>query len=252
MHIPVIISNIQNKTGVRTMAFAETAPIGASVIDYMERNAAHHQQHSTLDDDCDALFSESIIPYSGKSCNILLRGPSAASERDSLVMNMAHSIASRHLEQEESIRSHDEAPSVAILKPLLSTVNNNNNNNNINDEELFPLSCQLVETSPPLDFYSRLRALQQETTTQKTSSCWNMQALRRIQVHRVTSIAQVLEFLLSIQTSDKCHCTGGILIQDLDVLIRGSNQNHHHGDCLTTAQLMTMTQICKCCIVSLC
>jgi hypothetical protein len=229
------------------MDFAETAPIGASVIDYMERNAVHHQEHSAVDDDCDALFSESIIPYSDKACNILLRGPSVASERGSLVMNMAHSIASRHREQEERIRSH-EASSVAILKPLLST-HNNNNNDNINDEELFPLSCQLVESSPPLDFYGRLRALQQETTTKNTSSCWNMQALRRIQVHRVTSIAQVLEFLLSIHTNDKCSCTGGILIQDLDVLIRGSNQNHHHCD-LTTAQLMTMTQICKCSIVS--
>lgn len=234
------------------MAFADTAPIGASVIDYMERKENANKEPSAAalandEHDDETLSCQSIIPYSEKSCNILLRGPrsSASFEQGSLVMNMAHSIACRY-QQEESIHHSSEeetSPCVAILKPALF----HNNNNNNKEEEIFPLSCQLVESSPPpLDFYSRLRALQQEpNVTRKKSSCWNMPALRRIQVHRVMSMAHVLEFLLSIPTSNTC--TRGIFVQDLDILVRGNHNNTHGGD-WTTAQLMTMTQICKYCM----
>lgn len=230
-----------------------TSTIGASVIDYIQRNKGNSKvsnevteeqkmtatavnQHG-LQEHSSVQTPPSIIPCVD-SCNILLRGP-PKSGRNSLVMNMAHSIASRQQQQQQQC-SHCIGAScicvaVAILKPLCQENNDNQS------QEMFPLSCDLVESSP-IDFYGQLRALQ-ETTFHNNTPSWNKTALRRIQVHRMTSVRDIMEFLLSVQGNNN-NIRGAIIIQDLHVFVRGSNCSFRTGD-LTTEQLMTMTQIRK-------
>ena len=103
------------------------------MIDYIERkdatNSNIRQPHKTttsIPTTTVCVFHPLFLGMT-TSGNILLRGSTtsaSSSEQGSLVMNMAHSIASCYNKQDESIPS--EAPCVAIFKPLLPSHNNNN------------------------------------------------------------------------------------------------------------------------------
>ena len=216
------------------------APIGASVIDYIQRNNNHdHEAPTATDNGPPAGLEEittqtipSLIP-THKSSNMILCGP-CKSGRSSMVMNMAHSLAASHGDHCRSGHCGSAScccPDVVILTPLLE-----------GKHERFPLSCHVVEESLPLDFYGQLRALQQSNHAEepnKTTS-WNKAALRRIQVHRMSSICNVMEYLLSFQGRNE-NPMSAIIVEDLDIFVRGDASC---GD-LTTEQLMLMTQTRK-------
>jgi hypothetical protein len=227
------------------------APIGASVIDYIERNNAS----SSVDDNRPALETTDVSPQAAesaslpsappsliacnKSCNVLLKGV-PQSGLSSIAMNMAHSIASSSTQYCQGACGAGSTSSctcvaVSILTPLSTNPT----------RESFPMSCHLVESSPPLDFYGQLRALQQQQendASNNNNNTWNKAALRRIQVHRMATIRDVMEYLLNIQSN---YPMGGIILQDLDVFVKGNSATSNANEELSTEQLMTMTQICK-------
>lgn len=244
-----------------TMASTETVPIGASVIEYIHRNDRQAPAEPLLEgvqvddggsstlqqqQECNSV-PPSLIPCNGNS-NILLKGP-RRSGTSSIAMNMAHSIASSCCLQSQTACPRGTCAStctcvaVSILTPLIVHNNhqNNNHNNTVQDEH-FPLPCNVVQDES-LDFYGQLRALQ-STNNDKTPT-WNKAALKRIQVHRMASIRNVMEFLLSLSSNNKSSPVGSIVLQDLDVFVRGNNNANGTGEELSTEQLMTMTQICK-------
>ena len=209
------------------------ALIGTSVIDYIQCDTVD-EQHAVVSKDrssSEGLQPPSVIPCH-ESSNILLRGP-RQSGRTSLAMNMAHSIASRSMACRGDCGSASCAcVAVAILTPLN------------NDREMFPLGCDLVQSSPQ-DFHGQLRALQQQqpSGSKTNATTWNKRALRRIQVHRMATIREVMEYLLSIQgKTTNQQPLGGIIVEDLDCFARGGNSSGE----LSTQHLMTMTQLRKC------
>jgi len=223
--------------------------IGASVIDYIQRNsnsaaADTDRPQASEADPPSNVHPRCLIPCN-ESSNILLRGP-RQSGRSSLAMNMAHSIAASNKCRGDCGSASCACVAVTILTPLQN-----------NNEDRFPLLCNLVESSPQ-DFYGQLRALQSNPYNKPPTSSWNKTALRRIQVHRMASIRDVLDFLLSVQGKSSCPM-GGIIVEDLDCFVRGNNNSTSE---LSTEQLMTMTQISKysyfvlcgvvCCIVFSC
>jgi hypothetical protein len=97
--------------------------------------------------------------------------------------------------------------------------------------------------STPQHFHGQLRALDETTK----SPGWNMPALWRVQVYRMTSVRDVMEYLLSVQGKPRSQQPlGGIVVEDVDCFARGivNNGEQTSGE-MTTEQLMTMTQIRK-------
>jgi lipase chaperone LimK len=111
-----------------------------------------------------------------------------------------------------------------------------------NAQERFPLRCDHVE-SIPQDYYGQLCALNETTK----SPSWNNPALRRVQVYRMASVRDVVEYLLSVQGKPpNQQPLGGIVVDDVDCFARGIvNSGEQTSGEITTEQLMTMTHIRK-------
>lgn len=221
---PDIVSNLKNPT---IMSFS--APIGASVVNYIHANSSEREVASEdrLPLEGSGLQPPSLLPCSS---NIILRGP-RQSGRTSLAMNMAHSIASKDNIpcRRDCGGTSCRCVAVAVLIPS-------------NAEERFPLCCDYVE-SMPQDLYCQLRALDESTQSPR----WNKPALRRVQVHHMASVRDVMAYLLSVQgTPPSQRPVGGIVVEDVDCFAMGiANSGEPTSSELTTEQLMTLTQICK-------
>jgi hypothetical protein len=97
--------------------------------------------------------------------------------------------------------------------------------------------------STPQHFEEQLRALDETTK----SPSWNKPALRRVQVYRMASVQDVMEYLLSVQGKPpNQQPRGGIVVEDVDCFARGiGNSGEQTSSEITTEQLMTMTHIRK-------
>lgn len=206
-----------------------STPIGASVVNYIHGNSSEEKVAS---EDRPHVEGTSLQPPSLLPCssNTMLRGP-RQSGRTSLVMNMAHSIASK-----SGIQCRGDCGgtwcrcvAVSVLIPSNATTR-------------FPLCCDHVESTPQ-HFNGQLRALDETTK----SPSWNMPALRRVQVYRMASVRDVMEYLLSVHGKPPSQQpVGGIVVEDVDCFARGiANSGEQTSGEITTEQLMTMTQIRK-------
>jgi hypothetical protein len=213
----------------RPTMMSVSTPIGQSVINYIyadssERKVASEDQPPLEES---GLQQPSLLPCSS---NIILRGP-RKSGRTSLAMNMAHSIATKGNIPCRGDCGGTSCRCVAVAVLIA-----------FNAEERFPLCCDYVE-SMPQDLYGQLRVLDESIKSPR----WNKPALRRVQVHRMTSVRDVMEYLLSVQGRPPSQQpVGGIIVEDVDCFARGiMNSGEPTSGELTTEQLMTVTQIRK-------
>ena len=200
------------------------------MINYIHANSPERQVAS---EDRPPLEGSGLQPPSLLPCssNIILRGP-RHSGRTSLAMNMAHSIASiGNIPCRGDCGGNTSCRCVAVAILIPS-----------NAEDRFPLYCDYVESTTQ-DLFGQLCALNESTKSPR----WNKAALRRVQVHHMASVRDVMEYMLSVQARPPSQQpVGGIIVEDVDCFARGivNSGEPTPGD-LTTEQLMTVTQICK-------
>lgn len=195
-----------------SLTLAAVAPIGTSMVDYIERpnvvdTNATTPTHSVLL----ASSTTTTTPI-----NMLVRGP-PKSGKTSLVMNLVCSVATY-----APCRGVCTAPCTCVAAVLLRTAT----------KSPFPLHCHQVQ--PESDFQAQLKALDAPKAT------WNKVALRRIQVHHLESMTDLLHYLLGLQGRDEQdRPTGCIVLDDIESFVStGEDQQQ-----LSMPEIMNLVQI---------
>ena len=155
--------------------------------------------------------------------SILLQGP-PKSGRTSIAMDLAYSIAA-------SAPCQCPAPNYCACVAVTMFVRAQSNKDPSDD---FPLICrQILPNEEPKDFEMRWKHITQEPSRTKG---WEPQILKRVQVYHVSSLREVLKYLLSVQSKPlREQPSGSIIIDDLDILASSKE---------LSSQLMTMMQTC--------
>ena len=132
---------------------------------------------------------------------ILLQGP-PRSGRSSLLMDLACATAAA-----TPCRCHLQPCRCFAVAIILGS-------NNMNS---FPLSCQKVTNNNNNKLSGMV--FPSSSNNNNTNTTWNPAILRRIQVHHIAHVRDVMEYLLTIQGKTAAEQPwGGIFLDDLDVL----------------------------------
>jgi hypothetical protein len=161
---------------------------------------------------------------------ILLRGP-PKSGRTSMAMDLACSVA---MDAPCRCRQMNTCRCIAAtlflpMHPDGDDENEGNNNNNCSASTRFPLQCHKVyEESVPAEFESprwmknqphHLDAVSPAPLAVSPLPDWDPESLGRIEVRHVSSLRQVLHYLLSVQGKPlNEQPLGAIIVDDLDDL----------------------------------
>jgi len=180
------------------------ATIGASVVEHVDGDK--HQHSPPTDHSCPTLAAQapslleappslllSAVQLISSQKPILLQGP-PKSGRSSLVLDWAYATAAR-----TPCQCHLQPCRCVAVSIILGC-----------QSDSFPLSCREIsnKASPSVLLPSS-----------NNNNTWNPAILRRIQVHHVVSVRDVLEYLLTVQGKPAAEQTyGGIIVDDLDIL----------------------------------
>lgn len=194
-------------------AAAAVVPIGTSMVDYIERpHVVGTSANATTPNNSLLLPSSTTTTPS----NMLVKGL-PKSGKTSLVMDLVHSVATH-----APCRGACTAPCTCVAAVLLRTATKSS----------FPLCCQQVQ--PESDFQAQLKALDAPKAT------WNKAALRRIQVHHLESMTDLLHYLLGLQGRDeRDRPSGCIVLDDIESFVStGEDQQQ-----LSMPETMNLVQI---------